>query len=469
MPSITFKRNPFRSQYLAICLVLAWGNIGALADTTAAVDPAVRYQTFEGWGVSLAWWAKVVGGFPDSYRNDYMDKIFDPVKGLGFNIVRYNIGGGEDPSHDKLPLRADMPGFETAPGQWNWDADAGQRWVLQQAKARGATLFEAFSNSPPYWMTVSGSVTGEKDGHNNLAPEHEKDFADYLVTVVQHFQDKEGITFRTLEPFNEPNSWWWRRGNNQEGCHFDHSTQADIIQLLGQELANAHSTTRVSAPDENSIDDSLDSFLSYPPAAKDLLFQVNTHSYNGSKRTELAQAVASAHKILWQTEYGDGDDSGISLSNAILKDMNQMHPSAWIYWQAVDGAKWGLLTNNVDGTVSDPKIGKKYWVMANYSRFIRPGSVFIDIQNDHSLAALDATGKNLTIVTTNPDDHDEKITYDLSRFDTSQVGVTGYRTSSYEDLTPLTELSVTGTHLDYVLPEKSVTTFVLSGVRMQPR
>lgn len=38
-------------------------------------------------------------------------------------------------------------------GEVDWEVDAGQRWVLLAARERGACIFEAFSNSPPYWMT----------------------------------------------------------------------------------------------------------------------------------------------------------------------------------------------------------------------------------------------------------------------------------------------------------------------------
>jgi len=308
----------FLSRSLAIFAALSWGSISTQADTTVFIDPTVRYQTFEGWGVSLAWWAKVVGGFPDSCRNDYMEKVFDPVKGLGFTIVRYNIGGGENPALHTLPFRANMEGFEPTPGQWNWDADAGQRWVLQQAKARGATIFEAFANSPPYWMTLSGSVTGGKNGNqNNLATGHAQDFADYLATVVEHFKDREGIVFRTLEPFNESNSNWWYFGKNQEGCHCDPHYQAWIIGFAGRALADRNLTTRVSASDENSIDDTLAVFRSYPPSARDFMSQINTHSYHGNETIELNQAAAAANKVLWQSEYGDADASGITLSYRI--------------------------------------------------------------------------------------------------------------------------------------------------------
>ena len=34
-----------------------------MASDVVHVDPRVRYQTVEGWGTSLAWWANVIGGW----------------------------------------------------------------------------------------------------------------------------------------------------------------------------------------------------------------------------------------------------------------------------------------------------------------------------------------------------------------------------------------------------------------------
>ena len=50
-------------------------------------------QAFEGWGTSLCWFANVAGGYPDPQRNYLADLLFDPEKGLGLQICRYNIGG----------------------------------------------------------------------------------------------------------------------------------------------------------------------------------------------------------------------------------------------------------------------------------------------------------------------------------------------------------------------------------------
>ncbi len=452
-------------------------SVGASADDVVHIDPSQRSLPFEGWGVSLAWWAKVIGDFPDAYRNDYIEKIFDPEKGLGLTVVRYNIGGGENPDLHMLPFRADMEGFEPAPGQWNWSADAGQRWVLRHAKAHGATLFEAFSNSPPYWMTVSGSVSGARcswtmagvcvwafmapDMLNNLARAHEEDFAQYLATVVAQIERQDGIVFRTLEPLNEPSSIWWWYGHNQEGCHVDRHAQSRIVQATSRALVSRGLTTTVSASDENDIDDALATFRSFDQDARSSLSQVNTHSYNGSKRKALADSVAAAGKRLWQSEYGDGDPTGMTLSETILADLRHMHPAAWIYWQAVDGPDWGLLTNAVDGKPSVPQRGRKYWVMANYSRFIRPAATFLETDDEQSLAALDAKNEHVIVVSTNSSSRTRHVRYDLSRLSVIGTSVTTYRTSATESLAPVSGFVLSNGILTASLPKDSVTTFVV--------
>ena len=69
--------------------------------------------------------------FPAAVRDDYLTKIFDPQKGLGMNVVRYNIGGGESPSlPNSMEYRARIPGYQAAQGVWDWNADANQRLVL---------------------------------------------------------------------------------------------------------------------------------------------------------------------------------------------------------------------------------------------------------------------------------------------------------------------------------------------------
>ena len=82
-------------------------------------------------------------------------------------------------------------------GEWDWGADAGQVWVLLAARVRGARVFEAFSNSPPFWMTVSGRASGHAlPFRGNLRPGREQQFVEYLVAVLDWFRRAHSLTFR---------------------------------------------------------------------------------------------------------------------------------------------------------------------------------------------------------------------------------------------------------------------------------
>ena len=78
------------------------------------------------------------------------------------------------------------------------------------------------------WVLCSGNADGHKD---NLAPENYDAFVDYLTEVVGYYRHEMNFTFRTVEPFNEPFSWNWHAGNDQEGCHYDPSTQDIVLQV----------------------------------------------------------------------------------------------------------------------------------------------------------------------------------------------------------------------------------------------
>lgn len=95
----------------------------ALPQITVTVDPHSVFQTFEGWGTSLCWRANMAGRFSLPTRMRIAQDLFTLNDGgLGFTIVRFNAGGGENPSIRKtMELRARMEGYWPGPDQsYNW-------------------------------------------------------------------------------------------------------------------------------------------------------------------------------------------------------------------------------------------------------------------------------------------------------------------------------------------------------------
>ncbi|MCM3626121.1 hypothetical protein M3194_01910 [Paenibacillus glycanilyticus] len=450
----------------------------AYAAYTAVVDPSKSLNTWEGWGTSLAWWANRIGGESEAVRNMYADKLFSlDGDGLGLNIVRYNIGGGENPSlTNSMDLRAQMPGYKaSATAAYDWTQDANQRNVLNDAISRinpSEFVAEAFSNSPPYWMNYNQSVAGGNNGAENLKADMYDDFADYLTTVVQHFRDTWGIHFHTLSAFNEPSAGYWIYPKNQEGNRVLPANQEKMISELYNSLASKGLNVGISGPEETSLDVTRDTVNSYSQATMDKLAQINTHAYAGSDRAGVFAAAEG--KRLWNSETSDGEGSGFNMARGIVKDIKQMNISAYSYWQVVEKSvgdtNWGMLitdlNNKAGGDLSQYSTNKKYYAMAQFSRFIRPGYDMIDIRDDNSVAAYDSTGNKLVIVTVNDFGNSNDVTYDLSKFTNVTGTVTGYRTSrsGTQNLQPITGISLSNKSFTQTNPANSISTYVISGV-----
>ena len=437
------------------------------ADQPARINPhAVLVDSFDGWGTSLCWWAHVLGG--STNRETYANAAF---KELQLNIVRYNIGGGETPDRPRsMELRARIPGFEPRPGVWDWSADANQRWFLRAAVARGVNRVVAFANSPPYWMTVSGSVTGSTNGwDNNLRPDAESAFAEYLVTVVRQLTALDGVHFDLLTPMNEPAAGWWKLGNRQEGTHMSPDQEERLINLLPPLLQQSGLRIGVEATEDNDEQNAVKSLKSYSPATWQNLAWLASHTYSANAPDELRELAASQHKPLWISEYGDGGRDGLLFARRIRDDIAQTHARAWIYWQfAEPDSNWGLVRYR-RGLDNPPFTrNRKFFVLSQFTRFIRPGDQIIDSGDPDSLAAYNPTRHRLVIVSVNDGDEPKPKTFDLSAYRPVNAPVQDWRTSDQEDLTNLPPLSLVQQQLILSLPTRSVTTSVIDGVTPLP-
>jgi O-glycosyl hydrolase len=127
-------------------------------------------------------------------------------------------------------------------------------------------------------------------------------------------------------------------------------------------------------------------------------------SFMTTVRTSLKNKLKEASVPLefWQSEYcilgdqeeipGGGKDLGIStalyVARIIHHDLTISNASAWQWWLAVTAYDYkdGLIyvdKNQTDGNIEDSKL---LWAVGNFSRFIRPGAIRVDV-----------TGKNTDI------------------------------------------------------------------------
>jgi len=454
-----------------------------LIDTLSyAVAIDARRQTVEGWGVSLCWWANMCGKWSDAKIDQIIEWMVSP-QGLNWNIFRYNIGGGDDPEWTNCTphhmgegkgLRAEMEGFQDQRGgPYIWNRDAAQRKIMLKIREkRPDAIFEAFSNSCPWWMTVSGCVSGHKDGgKDNLRTDYYEDFAHYLVDVCKHYKDEYGIEFKTLEPFNEAVTNYWYQSGGQEGCHFDPQSQVDFIRVLEPILKESGLSTIISASDETNTGTSLNVLRQYESSGViNLIGQWNTHSYQADtrSRSQIGSMARADGKVMWMSETGAGGtglDGNLNIAQRIMDDMRYIAPSAWLDWQYMEEAndQWCFIRGKF-ADASYKKV-KNYYVRQQFTRFIRQGYHIVESFNEQSLAAINPEADTLIVVVLNRNARNiHRIYLPLAQINGS---IQAWRTSETESLRRVNDVQiVSDSIIEVTQPDMSITTLIIP---IQPR
>ncbi|MCC8243050.1 hypothetical protein [Saccharothrix luteola] len=482
-----------RTALAAAGAAIAGGTLGAgvsRADATIGVNPGVNYGIWEGWGTSLAWWANVFGD-----RDDFADLFFTTktvtyngaaLPGLGLNIARYNlgasswnaVGSARMVASPNIPRFKQVEGFwqdwnneDPASSAWNWNVDAKQRAALVKATQRGA-MSELFANSPMWWMCNNHNPSGAANAGNNLQPWNHRQHALHLAATARRARDHWGVNFRTVDPFNEPSSPYWHANGTQEGCGIDATTQRSVLSHMRAELnRQGVGGIGIAASDETSYDLARTTWNSFDSTTKDLVRQVNVHGYQGTggRRDLLGNDVRASGKVLWNTEHGDGDGSGLQTARCLLLDFRWLHPTAWCYWQVMDPtAGWGLVRYD-GGTLRAGAVETKFHVLAQFTRHIRPGMRILDTGSELAVAAYDSTARRLVIVAANTGAA-QTLTFDLSRF--GQVtGATGGLVPRWSTIpaggdryTPRQDTRLDGKLLRVPFSAGQVQTFQIDGV-----
>ncbi|MBS2097682.1 glycoside hydrolase [Carboxylicivirga linearis] len=444
------------------------------------INPNARFtNSFEGWGVSLCWWANMCGTWSDDKIDEIVDWLVSP-EGLNYNIFRYNIGGGDDPLNQNCDphhmasgkgIRAEMEGFkDSSDGDYDWSRDAAQRKIMLKIKEkRPDAIFEAFSNSAPYYMTYSGCCAGNFNAwEDNLKPEYYEEFANYLVDVCKHYKETYNIEFKTLEPFNEPVTNYWAANGGQEGCHFSTAAQIDFLKILSPILKESGLNTVISASDETSVAQSVTDFNAYiaDGTVLDLVDQWNTHTYSATNqdRANIRALSTTYNKTLWMSEVGAGGTGlygNLNMAQKLIHDIRYIRPEAWIDWQYIEenNDQWCLVQGDFAAQTYEPV--KNFYVRKQFSHYIKTGARFLDAPNDQILSTLNETNDTLTIVLLNNSSLTTYHEIDLSMFDQVDNPSHVTRTSETENNIDVTSFKTEGDNLLVSLPGYSLTTVVI--------
>src|SRR5664279_5218051 len=100
------------------------------------LELGIRHQTMDNFGANDAWSLQKIGAWSEADKNRIADLLFSTNSGIGLSCWRFYVGAGLNTNTIRNSWRT-AETFAVAPGKYDWSREAGERWFLRAAKARG--------------------------------------------------------------------------------------------------------------------------------------------------------------------------------------------------------------------------------------------------------------------------------------------------------------------------------------------
>lgn len=478
-------------------------------------------QMIDGFGASDAWSMWRIGEWDDSLQVKVADWLFSTDKGIGLSVWRFNAGAGSASQGDSAQINLDTR-------TEYFEKQTGQRRFLRLAKERGVPTFLAFYNSPPVHLTQNGLATNTgRGGTLNLRADAYADFASYMANMLETAKREDGIDFAYVCPVNEPDGHWNWQGPKQEGSPATNREIARVARLLDAELQKRRLGTKILINESSDLrcmlgvyeadwqrgneiqcfwnPDSADTYVGDLKSVADVMAG---HSYWTNTpvlmpgdadyetvglygyRKRVADALREVKRGFWMTElcimgndeeiHGGGGfdfsmEEALYVARVMHYDLTVANARSWQWWRAAGGDyKDGLIRMYVKGErlgrgkgVAESNMvrdSKLMWTLGNYSRFVRPGAVRLDVEGGMSprglmLSAYRNGDGSVAVVAINYSEADRLVNVAMPASLSKKKVAVAYRTSDRpgEDLKEVGKMRLG----KVTLPARSVTTLIV--------
>jgi len=446
------------------------------AENVVKVSFGVTRQRIDGFGVATAW-----GVVPPAAR---LDAFFSVSKGAGLSILRNRIPFRESPTnndnfmgggnYDFTTSGTGPDAYKTFALNWNnWDLAATRNLIGilnetpdYQVHTYFSTPWTPPNNETSRWKLGVSDYANAPEVGGYLDPAHYQDYADVLADYVLGFASKMGAPLAALSLQNEPNYQV-----TYESADWSAEQFHDFLTVLRDEFEkkgvfSALPGFTVLAPEAANFEEDLLLPSLADAATSSLIGIVGAHQYEfgpwnfaSYMPKPLSNSIAAGKKI-WVTEWNTSAFEAetpllraLLLARLIQMDLTTANVSAYVHWWYKD-----LLDDEGDAN-------KTLWAIAQFSRFVRPGSVRLEapksMGDDLLLSAFkNAAGTELTLVVINRAPADATFALEL---DAGTLGnVSSFRTSASEDLKNLGSAPSSGSFANVTAKAQSISTFVAS-------
>lgn len=395
--------------------------IDAYAAGAALINTDKEYQTIKGFGgINHPEWT----GYDLSSAQ--IQKAFgNGDDELGFTILRIFVNDDRN--------------------QWNKAIP-----VAKGAQALGATVFASPWN-PPASIRVSGGSNGQYAvNKNNYA-----DYAKHLNDFVKYVEG-QGVDLYSISVQNEPDY-------AHEWTYWSADDCVNFLANYGKKVVEGTNAKMMSPETFQYGKSYYNAILNNPQAlANTDLF--GTHFY-GTQRGQMDfPALENSGKEIWMTEVyvpnseansADRWPEALQVAENIHNGLVVGNMSAYVWW---------YIRRNYGPMKEDGTISKRGYCMAQYSKFVRPGDVRIDVTEQPNSGVLVSAYRNddgnVTVVAVNNGTGAVNQEFQLAGGEDISY-VDSYVTSSTQNLAKK-EITPSGYSFSASLPGQSVTTFVVN-------
>jgi len=436
---------------------------------------ANTHQTIQGFGLNTA-----LGGGSVPWDTFYSTT----GNGLGLSIVRVGMTatGGLSGSVPAASYGAKVIGSVwTAPANCkdNNNTSKGGH-LLTSCYDSFSTTIANFANSQKLYAMSAANEPDFASCGSSIGPPCNGDYDTMVYTANEmvEFVKKLGPKLKALNPpvklMTPEASEWVHLWSNASATGSTVSGKPNSSDPLGCGcFSNTASTTGCASKCATGSGYDYGHFLAKDATAWPLVDIIGTHEYD-SQRAEPWPADVDGgkrSKEVWETEVsgvmywpeqGPSSDinNGIAVAGWIHSALVVGEASAWLYWWYQASG-----SNDNEGLVlqGSTALTKRCYTLGNYSKFVRPGYVMVDVTGNSNtnllLSAYTGTDGTVVVVAVNKGTSAVTVPIAISG-GTAPASCTPYVTSSTSNLAAGTAAAVSGGSFSASLAATSVTTFV---------
>ena len=378
-----------------------------------------KYQTIRGFGgINLPDW---IGDLTQAQREKAFKNGYDQ---LGFTMLRVYV------SDDK---NAWAKSLETA----------------KFAQSQGATIFASPWN-PPASMTEYFNEGGRQG--KRLQKSKYADYANHLNDFVKYFK-QNGVTIFGISIQNEPDygqEWtWW---TSQECVNFL-ANYRGIIQ------------TKVLSPETFQYNKAYYNAILDNPQANKNVDVFATHFY-GTQRSQMDfSRLKNDAREIWMTEvYVPNSSSPADTWPEAMEVAFNIHNALVV--GSMNAYVWWYIRRSYGPMKEDGKISKRGYMMAQFSKYVRPGAIRVFVEESPTDGVYISAYKNkygdksLIIIAINNGNNSYAQRFNINGMNIKRVD--RYRTSQGENLAVTQNMAITDKGFWAQLNSKTVSTFVVT-------